>query len=255
MKKILLISGHGAGDPGATATYGSTTYKEATETITMVRKIRKYLKKRKVQVDLYPIRRDAFRDLQNGNLQVDFSQYDYVLEVHFNAFKPDANGDGKNKGTEIFVPQGGKEDVAIRIVNSVAKLGFNNKGKKSVNYSVIYHAKTSGTDAALLEVCFIDDKDDMNIYIPNKDKIAEQIAMALIVSFNLKLKSDNTIKAGDKVRIKKGAKDLNTKKKFSDFVYGTTYTVIKTSSSGKQIVFGLNGIAVGKCWKRYVEEV
>lgn len=255
MKKILLISGHGAGDPGATATYGSTTYKEATETIVMVKKIKQKLKNRKVQIDIYPMSRNAYEDLKAGKLKKNFANYDYVLEVHFNAFKQDTNGDGVNKGTEIFIPAHADAKIATNIVNNVAKIGLNNREVKEVNYSVIYRAKTSGTDAALLEVCFIDDKDDMNIYLSNKDAIAERIATALIVSFNLKLKSDNTIKAGDKVRIKKGAKDLNTKKKFSDFVYGTTYTVIKTSSSGKQIVFGLNGIAVGKCWKRYVEEV
>ena len=46
--KILLISGHGAGDPGAVSQFG----KEADETIYMVEEIKKTLSKY-AQVDLY----------------------------------------------------------------------------------------------------------------------------------------------------------------------------------------------------------
>ena len=55
--KILLISGHGAGDPGAVSQFG----KEADETIYMVEEIKKTLSKY-AQVDLYPTNRNAYKD-------------------------------------------------------------------------------------------------------------------------------------------------------------------------------------------------
>ena len=88
--KILLIAGHGAGDPGASG----CGYKEANLTRELVNliapKLRKY-----ATVDVYNENRSAFYDVQNGTFKI--GKYDYVLEVHFNAF----NGSGH--GTEIFV--------------------------------------------------------------------------------------------------------------------------------------------------------
>lgn len=57
----------------------------------------------------------------------------------------------------------------------------------------------------------------------------------------------STLKKGDKIRIKKGAKDLNTKKVFANFVYETTYTV--HSIKNGQVVFGDGVVATGKVKK------
>lgn len=57
----------------------------------------------------------------------------------------------------------------------------------------------------------------------------------------------STLKKGDKLRIKKGAKDLNTKKMYASFVYETTYTV-HTIKNG-QVVFGDGAVATGKVKK------
>lgn len=54
----------------------------------------------------------------------------------------------------------------------------------------------------------------------------------------------NTLKKGDKIRIKKGAKDLNTKGSFAAFVYKTTYSIYSIKS--KQVVFWNGAAIVGK---------
>ena len=52
------------------------------------------------------------------------------------------------------------------------------------------------------------------------------------------------MKVGAKVKIKSGAKDLNTGKKYLSFVYKTTYTV--KSISGNRVVFATTGgIVIG----------
>lgn len=55
--------------------------------------------------------------------------------------------------------------------------------------------------------------------------------------------STSSIKVGQSVRIKSGARDLNSGSTFASFVYGTTYTVIEVS--GNRVVFGLNGSITG----------
>lgn len=211
--KILLISGHGAGDPGATSQFG----READETIYMVEEIKKTLSKY-AQVDLYPTNRNAYSDAKAGKLAVNFANYNYVLEVHFNACVNDTKGDGRTTGTEIYVTTAEKTvGVETKIVQAIAAFGLKNRGVKRTNFTVIYRAKAAGVSSALLETCFIDDKDDMTIYSSKKAQIAAAIANAIASQFGLK-KTTTTItttgssqattkeiKAGSVVTIKDGA--------------------------------------------------
>ena len=255
--KILIICGHGAGDNGACSKIKGKTYKEATETRTMGKKLAKELTKYKnVTVDFYPIDRNAYEDIKNGKRQVNFALYDYIIELHFNACVNDLKGNGKTTGTEIFVT---KPDKTIateeRIVKNVASVGFKNRGVKRENYTVILNAnQTCTVESALLEICFIDDADDMAIYTKNKDKIAKKIAEAIAKSYKLKLKSDKSLSVNDRVIVKSGAKDLNSGKKYSKFVYNTVYTVIRVDK-GDKVAFGLNGITVGYTKKSNLKEM
>ena len=246
--RILIICGHGAEDNGATAKIKGRTYKEATETRVMGKKLQKQLQKYKnVTVDMYPTNRNAYEDIKNGKRQVNFALYDYIIELHFNACVGDLKGNGKTTGTEIFVT---KPDKTISteelIVKNVASVGFKNRGVKKSNFTVIWNAyQKCSVESALLEICFIDDADDMKIYTKNKDKIAKKIAEAIAKSYKLKLKSDKTLKQGDRVRVKTNAKDLNTGKKYSTFVYKEKYYVLRVDK-GDKIAFGNKlGIVVG----------
>lgn len=207
--KILLISGHGAGDLGAVSQFG----KEADETIYMVEEIKKTLSAY-AQVDLYPTERNAYKDAKAGKLAVNFGNYNYVLEVHFNSGAADLKGNGRTTGTEIYVTTAEKTvGVETKIVQSIAALGFKNRGVKRTNFTVIYRAKAAGVSSALLEVCFIDDKDDMSIYAAKKAQIAAAVANAIAVQFGLKKGSQEAgsspatqeIRAGSVVTIKSGA--------------------------------------------------
>lgn len=209
--KILLISGHGAGDSGAVSQFG----KEADETIYMVEEIKKTLSQY-AQVDLYPTNRNAFSDAKAGKLAVNFANYGYVLEVHFNACVNDTKGDGKTTGTEIFVTTSEKTvGVETKIVQAIAAFGLKNRGVKRTNFTVIARAKAAGVSSALLETCFIDDKDDMKIYSSKKAQIAAAVANAIASQFGLKKggtaagssaqAAGKEISAGSVVTIKDGA--------------------------------------------------
>ncbi len=209
--KILLISGHGAGDSGAVSQFG----READEAVYMVEEIKKTLSQY-AQVDLYPTDRNAYSDAKAGKLAVNFGNYGYVLEVHFNACVNDTKGDEKTTGTEIFVTKEEKTvGVETKIVQAIAAFGLKNRGVKRTNFTVIARAKAAGVSSALLETCFIDDKDDMQIYSSKKAQIAAAVANAIAAQFGLKKSNtaagsgaqaaEKEIRAGSTVTIKDGA--------------------------------------------------
>ncbi len=175
-KKVLLIAGHGAGDPGAAATIGGKAYREDTEARRVVSALQKRLGG---LCAVYPTDRDGYQDYKKGTLRAvaRFQDYGFVLEVHFNAFKAGA-ADGKTKGVEVYVPKGGDKTVADKLCKAVSACGLTNRGVKDGNLAVINTAKSCGVPACLLEVCFIDDPDDMAVYIAKFDAIVEAIAAA-----------------------------------------------------------------------------
>ena len=187
--KILLIAGHGNGDPGALG----NPYKEAEETRKLVSNIERELKAY-ADVTVYNTNRNAYKDAKNGVLgkNANFTRYDYVLEVHFNAFKTD-KGDGKVKGSEIYVTTREKGvTVEEGSLKNIQKLGFTNRGVKRNNYTVINTAKNAGVSSALFEACFIDDADDMALYEKNRTAFAKAVAEGIAQGFKLK-KTDTAI--------------------------------------------------------------
>ena len=182
--KLLLISGHGAGDPGAVG----CGCREADETRKMTKAVAEYLEGL-ADVTIYPTDRNAYEDYRKGTLHsvASFRTYDYVLEIHFNAVQASAS-DGNVKGTEIYWVM--DETAAGTILDSVARLGFTNRGLKTKNLAVINAAALKGAPAALLEVCFIDDADDMRLYTADRAAVARAIAGGIVRAFELTRKEE-----------------------------------------------------------------
>lgn len=179
--KILLISGHGAGDCGAVG----NGYKEADLTREVVNMLATKLKEY-MTVDIYNQSRNAYDDVNSGNLQVNFANYDYVFEVHFNAFN------GTAKGTEIYVTrEEPATEVEEKIMQQLSKY-FEIRGVKRKNFNVIAKARKSGTSSALIEVCFIDNAEDMQIYQNNKDGIITAIVNGIVEGFSASKEKQET---------------------------------------------------------------
>lgn len=178
--KILLISGHGAGDVGAVG----CGYREADLTRELVNliapKLRQY-----ATVDIYDQARNAFTDVNAGAFNI--GRYDYVLEVHFNAFNLSAHG------TECYVlPEEGGITVEQEIMKNMSKfftLRDNDNifdGVKKTRFAVINQVKRLGMSGALLETCFIDNQANMNTYQAKKNEIAQGITDGIAIGFGLK---------------------------------------------------------------------
>lgn len=179
--KILLIAGHGAGDPGACSNYGT----EATETRRVLNEVNSLFSGYDVTVDVYPTNRNAYADIGNGCLQVNFADYDYVFEIHFNsAANPEATG------VEIWVtPSEQGTTVEQAIVNKVAALGYSNRGVKREDFRVIRTAKNKSTSAALIETCFISNNGDMGRYNSNFSKVCNAMVEGIAEGFGLSKKA------------------------------------------------------------------
>lgn len=220
-------------------------YKEANLTRELVNNLAKKLKSY-TTVDVYNQSRNAFYDCQNGTFKI--GKYNYVFEVHFNA----SNGNGH--GTECFVTT---RENAITVEQAIMKnmskfftLRDNDSifdGVKRTNFLVINTVKNAGISGALLETCFIDNKEDINIYQKNKDKVAQAICDGIVSGFGLKKKSiSNTvsnvvnnivssvtktkIKVGAKVTLQKNATKYATGQTIPNWVKGKKYTIMQIGS-------------------------
>lgn len=188
--KILLIAGHGNGDVGAVG----NGYKEADLTREVVKLLKTPLSKY-ATVDIA----DTSVNWFSSRSKLNAKGYDYVLEIHFNAIKAETVADGATKGVEIYVTEAEKSvTVEQKIVDNISTLGYKNRGVKRKNYSVIKHVKNQGVSSALLEVCFIDDIDDMRIYTTKKNDIINAIVKGIVDGFGLakteiKTTVDNTV--------------------------------------------------------------
>lgn len=186
--KILLICGHGQGDPGAPG----NGYQEAILVRELAPKLKDILSEY-AEVTLFDPNVNMYKYLKSGKF-FNFREFDYVLEIHFNAIVKDFKGDGETTGTEILVHTYEKgTSVEELIVNKIAKLGFKNRGVKprSDLQNMNICRGSQGVSYALIETCFIDDKDDMDLYFSKKCDIIEAIADGIIEGFGLnKFKND-----------------------------------------------------------------
>ena len=137
------------------------------------------------------------------------NKVDFGLSIHFNAFS-----DASANGTECYVPYGEKYGYAEKEIMQGFKEYFklrepvcrsknlNNQNeitdkqlsfntglfgtviKEKYDYfGVIRNAWGCGVSADLLEVCFATSKKDMDIYIKNKEKIADIIAGGIVRAY------------------------------------------------------------------------
>jgi N-acetylmuramoyl-L-alanine amidase len=89
---------------------------------------------------------------------------DLDISIHFNSGAKDTAGNGKTTGTEVYVfSVASKAKVyAQGVADAISKIGFKNRG---VKYSQsLYVLRKTKAPAMLIECCFVDDKDDVQLY-------------------------------------------------------------------------------------------
>ena len=182
---------------------------------------------------------------------------DLDISIHFNAGRNDYSGDGSTGGTEVLVYSENSKSYpyAEKITNSIAKLGYRNRGVK-VRKDLYVLANTKAP-AVLIECCFVDDKDDIKIY--DADKMARAIVTALGVQVtSLQQTTKNTSDSSD-MRVKVKVDDLNiragagVKHKVVGMIHkGEVYTIVKRSGTWGKLKSGIGWINISN---KYVSKL
>ena len=81
-------------------------------------------------------------------------QADLFVSIHLNA--------GGGTGCEAYTWRKQKVSQAVKVCNNLAALGFKNRGIK--DGSALYVIKGTKCTALLVEVCFVDNKADADLY-------------------------------------------------------------------------------------------
>lgn len=104
---------------------------------------------------------------------------DYCISIHCNA--------GGGTGTETYiVAKGGKaEQLAIKVNNSLVKMGLVNRGVKVSNYYMVRKPKAP---AILIELAFIDNKNDAEILKNKQNELANAITSAICSQIGIEWK-------------------------------------------------------------------
>lgn len=111
------------------------------------------------------------------------TKYDLIIELHFNAGVSDYTGNHKLTGTEILLHE---NSILLQnskhILTALEQIGMKNRGVKyrSDLYNMNVCAKLN-VPYMLWEICFMDDEDDMQFYMKNKESIANTFATNLSI--------------------------------------------------------------------------
>jgi N-acetylmuramoyl-L-alanine amidase len=161
---ILLVAGHGDGDPGACG----NGYKEAD----LARELVKALAD-EVKCDVYDTSKCLFNLSENS--AIDFlKNYKVVMEVHFNACG--------GTGSLLLVKDVSKPtSLECAVLKALVDVGFNNQGYVDGNWlrNMRRSYKAGVQDYFLVETCFIDQSSDMELYQQEKTNIVNNLAAAL----------------------------------------------------------------------------
>ena len=181
IKKVTVHAGHNPS--GKIACGASDLLDESTEARWITRKVIKLLRKNGIKA--------VNCTVNNGTSQGDVlrkicakcnavADADLHISIHFNSGRADKKGDGKTGGAEVLLTQdiSNKGDVAKRVCNQMEKLGFTNRGVKVT--SSLYFLNHTKAPALLIEVCFVDDKDDYMLYSADRIDVAHAIVQAVI---------------------------------------------------------------------------
>ena len=178
MKSITIHAGH---NPHGKIGSGASDYiNESTENRIILNKVKELLKGKVNFTDV---------TVNNGKSQNDILKKivsscnklkrDYDISIHFNACYH-SESDCKTKGVEcwIYDKKNPTKKLGDLICKNISSIGFKNRGVKESKS--LYFIKNTDKPAIIIEVCFVDDFDDVKLYKKNKDKVAEAIANAII---------------------------------------------------------------------------
>lgn len=175
MARLCFDYGHGGNDSGAC--YNGR--KESNDVLSIGRAVAAEVRRHGVTVDETRTT-DATVSLNDRSAFENRNTYDYFISFHRNAFKPE-----QAKGVETYTylnPGAKSKSLAQRIQTSLVALGFTDRGVKEANYHVLRETKAP---AVLVEIGFIDNTGDNNLFDSKKNEIIKALAKAILAQLGI----------------------------------------------------------------------
>lgn len=177
----MKINTHAGHNPDGKVACGAVGYiKESTEARRIQSLVNEYLRKQghtvyDCTVDNGTSQNDVLKKIVS---KCNAHEVDLDISIHFNATAKKTR-DGKTTGTEAYIYSSTSKakDEAQRICNTIAEVGFTNRGVK--NRPTLYVLRKTKSPALLIEVCYVDDPEDVDLYNANIDKIARKIVKGI----------------------------------------------------------------------------
>lgn len=170
MARLCFDYGHGGEDSGAC--YNGR--KESNDVLSIGKAVATEVRRHGVTVDETRTS-DATVSLQGRSNFENKNKYDYFISFHRNAFKPE-----QARGVETYTYLNGdvkSKALAGRIQTSLVALGFVNRGVKEANFHVLRETKAP---AVLIEMGFIDNTGDNNLFDSKRNEIIKSITKAVL---------------------------------------------------------------------------
>ncbi len=161
---------NGGTDPGAV--YKGR--KEKDDVLSLGKAVAAELRRHGVIVDETRTKDETVSLKERSNLE-NKGSYDYFISFHRNAFKPE-----QAKGVETYTylnPQAKTRVLAEKIQSALMGIGFTNRGVKAANFHVLRETKAP---AVLVEVGFIDNTGDNQLFDTKRDEIVKAITEAIL---------------------------------------------------------------------------
>jgi N-acetylmuramoyl-L-alanine amidase len=179
MNKLFISAGHGnknSSDRGANADYEFAKIYEGDLTIQLRNLLVEELKVLGVDA-IIDNDRNILKDTLNF-IKGKFTPNCILLDIHWNAFNT------KAFGTEVIIPKNPSEKekkIAKSLLDCLTSIGLKSRGVKTEDKTA---RKTLGWmrpvgQNILIEVCFMDNKSDMDIYYKNQRTLVKKLALAL----------------------------------------------------------------------------
>jgi N-acetylmuramoyl-L-alanine amidase len=168
--RIVLNAGHTVAGAGT----GAIGYMiESIEARKIVNAVKRYLEMHKNEVILANVdtATSTSEYLRKTAYRANLSGCDRFVSIHFNA--------GGGKGCECYTWRGKKTPSAVGVCDELSKLGLVNRGVK--DGSNLYVIKKTKAEAILIEVCFVDNRNDYELYKKlGVNRIAQAITRGIL---------------------------------------------------------------------------
>lgn len=175
MARLCFDYGHGGEDPGAT--YNGR--KESNDVLSIGRAIAAEVRRHGITVDETRTT-DATVSLNDRSNFENRNTYDYFISFHRNAYQSE-----KARGVETYTylnPGEKSKSLSQKIQTSLAALGFADRGVKEANYHVL---RETEAPAVLVEIGFIDNTGDNNLFDSKKNEIIKALAKAILAQVGI----------------------------------------------------------------------